>query len=70
MFGRCFVTALVTAFFPCITFGQIAEIVDSGHTSKKYSVFGPLAASHTCAEVFCFCSFSCIPHMSEYPFLE
>ncbi|KAL2479076.1 protein PLANT CADMIUM RESISTANCE 6 [Forsythia ovata] len=25
--------ALITAFFPCVTFGQIAEIVDSGHTS-------------------------------------
>ncbi|MBA0588882.1 hypothetical protein Gorai_017660, partial [Gossypium raimondii] len=24
--------ALVTAFFPCLTFGQIAEIVDDGHT--------------------------------------
>lgn len=25
--------ALVTAFFPCLTFGQIAEIVDEGHTT-------------------------------------
>ncbi|KAL2462120.1 protein PLANT CADMIUM RESISTANCE 6 [Abeliophyllum distichum] len=25
--------ALITAFFPCVTFGQIAEIVDSGHSS-------------------------------------
>ncbi|OMP00117.1 hypothetical protein CCACVL1_03463 [Corchorus capsularis] len=25
--------ALVTAFFPCLTFGQIAEIVDDGHTT-------------------------------------
>ncbi|CAI9786795.1 unnamed protein product [Fraxinus pennsylvanica] len=25
--------ALITAFFPCVTFGQIAEIIDSGHTS-------------------------------------
>ncbi|XP_058079668.1 protein PLANT CADMIUM RESISTANCE 6-like [Magnolia sinica] len=25
--------ALITAFFPCLTFGQIAEIVDSGHTT-------------------------------------
>ncbi|KAA8542689.1 hypothetical protein F0562_023812 [Nyssa sinensis] len=25
--------ALVTACFPCLTFGQIAEIVDNGHTS-------------------------------------
>ncbi|PHU24338.1 Cell number regulator 1, partial [Capsicum chinense] len=26
--------ALITAFFPCLTFGQIAEIGDSGHTNK------------------------------------
>ncbi|RVX13958.1 Protein plant cadmium resistance 6 [Vitis vinifera] len=25
--------ALVTVFFPCVTFGQVAEIVDRGHTS-------------------------------------
>uniref|UniRef100_A0A5B7BDE5 Uncharacterized protein n=1 Tax=Davidia involucrata TaxID=16924 RepID=A0A5B7BDE5_DAVIN len=25
--------ALATAFFPCLTFGQIAEIIDTGHTS-------------------------------------
>ncbi|XP_010265195.1 PREDICTED: protein PLANT CADMIUM RESISTANCE 4-like [Nelumbo nucifera] len=25
--------ALTTAFFPCITFGQIAEILDNGHTT-------------------------------------
>ncbi|KAL1819410.1 hypothetical protein ACET3Z_014279 [Daucus carota] len=25
--------ALITAFFPCVTFGQIAEIVDNGHSS-------------------------------------
>ncbi|GLU11518.1 hypothetical protein SLE2022_282570 [Rubroshorea leprosula] len=25
--------ALVTTFFPCLTFGQIVEIVDGGHTS-------------------------------------
>ncbi|PSS08391.1 Protein PLANT CADMIUM RESISTANCE like [Actinidia chinensis var. chinensis] len=25
--------ALITAIFPCLTFGQIAEIVDNGHTS-------------------------------------
>ncbi|KAL8132605.1 hypothetical protein AgCh_008184 [Apium graveolens] len=26
--------ALITAFFPCVTFGQIAEIIDNGHSSK------------------------------------
>ncbi|KAG9458368.1 hypothetical protein H6P81_002876 [Aristolochia fimbriata] len=25
--------ALITAFFPCFTFGQIAEIIDNGHTT-------------------------------------
>ncbi|TXG51489.1 hypothetical protein EZV62_024013 [Acer yangbiense] len=24
---------LITAFFPCVTFGQVAEIIDEGHTS-------------------------------------
>ncbi|XP_074371068.1 protein PLANT CADMIUM RESISTANCE 7-like [Apium graveolens] len=24
--------ALITAFFPCVTFGQIAEIIDNGHS--------------------------------------
>ncbi|GLT48928.1 hypothetical protein SLA2020_225160 [Shorea laevis] len=37
--------ALVTAFFPCLTFGQIAEIVDDGHTSCGMSAlfYGLLA---------------------------
>lgn len=26
--------ALMTAYFPCVTFGQIAEILDEGQTSK------------------------------------
>ncbi|XP_074371064.1 protein PLANT CADMIUM RESISTANCE 7-like [Apium graveolens] len=25
--------ALITAFFPCVTFGQIAEIIDNGHST-------------------------------------
>ncbi|GKV32989.1 hypothetical protein SLEP1_g41548 [Rubroshorea leprosula] len=29
--------ALVTAFFPCLTFGQIVEIVDGGHTCNILS---------------------------------
>lgn len=28
------ISALITAFFPCVTFGQIAEIIDNGHSSK------------------------------------
>ncbi|XVF50628.1 hypothetical protein PTKIN_Ptkin04bG0117000 [Pterospermum kingtungense] len=37
--------ALVTAFFPCLTFGQIAEIVDDGHTSCGTSglLYGAIA---------------------------
>ncbi|KAJ6387203.1 hypothetical protein OIU78_017001 [Salix suchowensis] len=27
--------ALITALFPCVTFGQIAEIVDNGQSSMK-----------------------------------
>ena len=28
------ISALITALFPFVTFGQVAEIVDRGHTSK------------------------------------
>ncbi|WRX16925.1 PLAC8 motif-containing protein - like 10 [Theobroma cacao] len=37
--------ALVTAFFPCLTFGQIAEIVDDGHTTCGTSglLYGAIA---------------------------
>ncbi|KAK8687362.1 hypothetical protein V6N13_086186 [Hibiscus sabdariffa] len=37
--------ALMTAFFPCLTFGQIAEIVDDGHTSCGTSgmLYGAIA---------------------------
>ncbi|MBA0787276.1 hypothetical protein Gotri_027135 [Gossypium trilobum] len=37
--------ALVTAFFPCLTFGQIAEIVDDGHTIGKMTEI--LLGTHT-----------------------
>ncbi|XP_059664536.1 protein PLANT CADMIUM RESISTANCE 4-like [Cornus florida] len=38
--------AIATAFFPCVTFGQIAEIVDNGHTSCGTSglLYGLIAA--------------------------
>ncbi|XVE58730.1 hypothetical protein DITRI_Ditri04bG0192600 [Diplodiscus trichospermus] len=37
--------ALVTVFFPCLTFGQIAEIVDDGHTTCGTSglLYGAIA---------------------------
>ncbi|KAF5730374.1 protein PLANT CADMIUM RESISTANCE 6-like isoform X1 [Tripterygium wilfordii] len=37
--------ALMTAFFPCLTFGQIAEIVDEGHTTCGTSgiLYGAIA---------------------------
>ncbi|KAF8407833.1 hypothetical protein HHK36_006969 [Tetracentron sinense] len=31
--------ALTTAFFPCLTFGQVAEIVEDGHTSKCLGIY-------------------------------
>lgn len=38
--------AIITACFPCITFGQIAEIVDNGQTSCATSglIYGLIAA--------------------------
>ncbi|KAK3006747.1 hypothetical protein RJ639_015518 [Escallonia herrerae] len=29
----CYVSALVTVCFPCVTYGQVAEIIDNGHTT-------------------------------------
>lgn len=36
-----FAAALITACFPCVTFGQVAEILDNGTTCKD----APLALS-------------------------
>ncbi|KAJ9550626.1 hypothetical protein OSB04_014671 [Centaurea solstitialis] len=48
--------ALITACFPCITFGQIAEIVDNGQTSCATSglIYGLIAAF-----IGCPCIMSC-----------
>ncbi|XP_024991733.1 protein PLANT CADMIUM RESISTANCE 4-like [Cynara cardunculus var. scolymus] len=48
--------ALITACFPCITFGQIAEIVDNGQTSCLTSglIYGLIAAF-----IGCPCIMSC-----------
>lgn len=44
---------LVTAFCPCITFGQIAEIVDQGHTSCGTGAL-------TYSAILCCCGVPCI----------
>ncbi|KAI3735820.1 hypothetical protein L6452_15340 [Arctium lappa] len=48
--------ALITACFPCITFGQIAEIIDNGQTSCATSglIYGLIAAF-----IGCPCIMSC-----------
>ncbi|KAJ0048607.1 hypothetical protein Pint_16445 [Pistacia integerrima] len=30
--------ALVTVFFPCVTFGQVAEMVDEGNIKRKFNI--------------------------------
>jgi len=41
--------AVMTTFFPCVTFGQIAEILDEGQTSKQINttIYTHLLIVHT-----------------------
>ncbi|KAK6927962.1 PLAC8 motif-containing protein [Dillenia turbinata] len=48
--------ALITLWFPCVTFGQVAEIVDSGHTSCGVSA---LLYAAILAFIGCPCIISC-----------
>lgn len=35
--------AAMTALFPCVTFGQIAEVQDAGEMSKLFSKIYPIS---------------------------